>query len=143
MGQLGEEQVLPCAEQGVPLEQVSRHVVVTTDVSNGLGCCMQWAHSLWLLDRTSTTVAHQLPGVASDIAGPVEISTVDPRQFMLTTHVITRSFRPLESAVTEVAVGDLHPSLRLRLTPYSYPFPSVLRVHVRESGVPILILIKG
>ncbi|KAL0152531.1 hypothetical protein M9458_052254 [Cirrhinus mrigala] len=32
---------------------------------HGLGCCMQWASSLGLLDGTSTALAHKLPGVAA------------------------------------------------------------------------------
>ncbi|KAI2652499.1 ORF V: Enzymatic polyprotein [Labeo rohita] len=50
---------------GVPLGQVSRHVVTHGCLHHGLGCCMQRESSLGLLDRTSTALAHQLPGVAS------------------------------------------------------------------------------
>ncbi len=46
----------------VPLEQVSRHTVVTTDASStGWGRYMQRAGSLGALDRAPTALAHQLP----------------------------------------------------------------------------------
>lgn len=46
----------------VPLEKLSRHVVVTSNVSQ----------------RGSTVLAYQLPRVGSGIAGPGEVLAVDP-----------------------------------------------------------------
>ncbi len=54
---------------GVPLEQVSRHVVVSTDAfCHGLGGHVQRARSRGALDRAPAAVAYQLPRVAGSMA---------------------------------------------------------------------------
>ncbi|KAI2665879.1 Transposon Ty3-G Gag-Pol polyprotein [Labeo rohita] len=47
---------------------------------HGLGCCMQRASSLGLLDGTSTALAHQLPGVASSASRAASLSPDAPPQ---------------------------------------------------------------
>ncbi|KAL0150896.1 hypothetical protein M9458_053815, partial [Cirrhinus mrigala] len=53
---------------------------------HGLGCCMQWASSLGLLDGTSTALAHQLPGVASRASRAALLSSDAPPQARACLH---------------------------------------------------------
>ncbi|KAI2644574.1 Dimethylamine dehydrogenase [Labeo rohita] len=53
---------------------------------HGLGCCMQRASSLGLLDRTSTALAHQLPGVASSASRAASLSSDAPPQARACPH---------------------------------------------------------
>ncbi len=59
---------------GVPLEQVSRHTVVTPDASStDLGRYMQRAGSLGALDRAPTALAHQLPRAVGSASSPTAV----------------------------------------------------------------------
>ncbi len=110
---------------GVPLEQVSRHVVVSTDASTtGWGGHVQWACSCGALDRAPAAVAYQLPRVAGSMAcsAPLQNAATrekftgpygqhcdrcvhqPPRRSTLPSHVATRRpSPPLESEASEVA----------------------------------------
>ncbi len=72
----------PCfLRAGVPLEQVSRHVVVTNRcLQHGLGRYMQRAGSLGALDGASTALAHQLPRAAGSASGLAAVSATAVRQ---------------------------------------------------------------
>ncbi len=109
----------------VPLEQVSRHVVVSTDASaTGLGGHVQRARSRGALDRAPAAVAYQLPRVAGSIAcsAPLQNAATreaytgpfgqhcdrcvhqPPGRSTLPSHVATRPpSPPLESEASEVA----------------------------------------
>ncbi len=110
---------------GVPLEQVSRHVVVSTDASaTGWGGHVQRARSRRALDRAPAAVAYQLPRVAGSMAcsAPLQNAATreaytgplgqhcdrcvhqPPRRSTLPSHVATRPpSPPLESEASEVA----------------------------------------
>ncbi len=104
---------------GVPLEQVSRHDVVSTDAS-----ATGWARSRGALDRAPAAVAYQLPRVAGSMAcsAPLQNAATreaytgplgqhcdhcvhqPPRRSTLPSHVATRPpSPPLESEASEVA----------------------------------------
>ncbi len=109
----------------VPLEQVSRHVVVSTDASAmGWGGHVQRARSHGALDRAPAAVAYQLPRVAGSIAcsAPLQNAATreaytgpfgqhcdrcvhqPPGRSTLPSHVATRPpSPPLESEASEVA----------------------------------------
>ncbi|KAL0172899.1 hypothetical protein M9458_033210, partial [Cirrhinus mrigala] len=113
---------------GVPSEQVSRHVVVTTDASStGWGAT---CNGQAVLDRTSTALAHQLPRVVDSAPGLVAVLATAARQARvgpygqhcgcivyqpagrctITSHVTARpSSPPLESDVAEITACCLHP----------------------------------
>ncbi len=110
---------------GVPLEQVSRHIVVSTDASaTGLGSHVQRARSRGALDRAPAAVAYQLPRVAGSMAcsAPLQNAATreactgplgqhcdrcvhqPPGRSTLPSHVATRPpSPPLESEASEVA----------------------------------------
>ncbi|KAI2644155.1 tRNA pseudouridine synthase Pus10 [Labeo rohita] len=66
---------------GVPLEQVSQCVVSSTRcLQYGLGCYMQRAGSLGVLDRALTALAHQMPGVAGSASSLAAVPAAATRQ---------------------------------------------------------------
>ncbi|KAI2644341.1 hypothetical protein H4Q32_025622 [Labeo rohita] len=96
---------------------------------HGLGCCMQRASSIGLLDRTSTAMAYQLPRVVGCASGPSSLPTdvasqaraCSHRQHSdcslhqpsgwstLPSHVTTRPpSAPMESNVAEIATCRSH-----------------------------------
>ncbi len=114
---------------GVPLEQVSRHTVVTR-CQHGLGRYMQRAGSLGALDRAPTTLAHQLPGavgsafsLAAVPATAVGQARASPHGqhcgglvyqpaggYTITPHVTARPpSPPLESHAVQVTACCSHP----------------------------------
>ncbi len=119
--------VEPCfLRAGVPLEQVSRHVVVSKDASTtGWEGHVQWACSCGALDRAPAAVAYQLPRVAGSMACCAQFQNAatreactgpyrqhcdrcvhqPPRQSTLPSHVAIRPpSPPLESEAYEVAL---------------------------------------
>ncbi len=61
----------------VPLGQMSRHVVVTTDTSSmGWGTTCNGHVSLGALDRAPTALAHQLPGAVSSASGLTAVPAI-------------------------------------------------------------------
>ncbi len=125
----------PCTDlaflrAGVPLEQLSRHTVVTTDLQHGLGRYMQRAGSLGALDRAPTALAHQLPGavgsafsLAAVPATAVGQARASPHRqhcgglvyqpaggYKITPHVTARPpSPPLESHAVQVTACCSHP----------------------------------
>ncbi len=114
---------------GVPLEQVSRHTVVTTDASS-MGRYMQRAGSLGALDRAPTALAHQLLGavgsafsLATVPATAVGQARASPHGqhcgsliyqpaggYTITPHVTARPpSPPLESHAVQVTACCSHP----------------------------------
>ncbi len=66
---------------GVPLEQVSQHVVVMTRcLQHGLGRYMQQVGSLGALDGTLTTSAHKLSRAAGSASSLAAVPATDVRQ---------------------------------------------------------------
>ncbi len=64
----------------MPLEKVSRHVVVTTDASStGWGATCN-GQGPWTLDGALTALAHQLPRAAGSASGLVAVSATAVRQ---------------------------------------------------------------
>ncbi len=120
----------PCfLRAGVPLEQVSRHVVVTTDASStGWGATCN-GQGPWTLDGALTALAHQLPRAAGSASGLVAVSATAVRQacvgpygqhcgcvvhqpdgrYTITQHVTARPpSPPLESHVAQIAARCPH-----------------------------------
>ncbi len=119
--------VEPCfLRAGVPLEQVSRHVVVSKDASTtGWEGHVQRACSCGALDRAPAAVAYQLPRVAGSMACSAQFQNAatreactgpygqhcdrcvhqPPRRSTLPSHVAIRPpSPPLESEAYEVAL---------------------------------------
>ncbi len=115
---------------GVPLEQVSRHVVVTTDASStGWGATCNGQASLGALDGASTALAHQLPRAAGSASSLAAVSATAVRQacvgpyrqhcgcavyqpdggYTITPHVTARPpSPPLESHAAQIAARCPH-----------------------------------
>ncbi|KAI2646313.1 hypothetical protein H4Q32_029571 [Labeo rohita] len=117
-------------QAGVPLGQVSRHLVVYTDASStGWGAVCNGGNSIGLLDRTSTAMAYQLPRVVGCASGPSLLPTdvasqaracshrqhsdcslhQPSRWSTLPSHVTTRPpSAPMESNVAGIATCRSH-----------------------------------
>ncbi len=65
---------------GVPLEQVPRHVIVSTDASTTGGGHVQRACSRGALDRAPAAVAYQLPRVADSMACSAPLQNAATRE---------------------------------------------------------------
>ncbi|KAL0147058.1 hypothetical protein M9458_057582, partial [Cirrhinus mrigala] len=122
---------LLCEHRDLVLQHLSHLGLRVRCLHHGLGCCMQRASSLGLLDRTSTALAHQLPGVASSASRAALLSSDAPPQAhacphgqhcdrsvhqpsgwsTLPSYVATRPpSAPVESDAAEIAARRSHTS---------------------------------